>query len=269
MGIPLHTGDHCRILLPTRAVTPDHLVIELPDATPRAGGLTDGQAVGVLHAYGLVRAALRTASGCDAYALSLAYGWTPQGGGLGEPEPDGPHPQLHVFGRRADETVKPVVAMAVPAPQRAHVAHPDPEALRRALAEARPDVPADGETAPADGGCCVPSVERDQELWRREGARVITLLDPIVPANCFLAMPLRHVASFAALRGEELRSLRDRLGEAATHLGATGLSTFVNDGRRASQHIPHVHVHILGRAATESANPFEVLLERIGLRARA
>jgi diadenosine tetraphosphate (Ap4A) HIT family hydrolase len=268
MGGLLHTDDHCRILLPARAVTPDHLVIEIPGATPRSGGLTGPQAAGALRAYGLARVALRDVSGCDAYALSLAYGWTPKRAGLGEPEPDGPHPQLHVFGRRADETVKPVAAMAVPAAQRPHLPHPDPDALRRALAEARPDVPPASETDPADCGCCVPSVERDQELWRRDGARVITPLDPIVPTY-LLAMPLRHVASIASLRGEELRSLWDRLDEAATHLGVTGLSTFVNDGHRASQHIPHVHIHMFGRVATEQADPFEVLLERIGLRPRA
>jgi diadenosine tetraphosphate (Ap4A) HIT family hydrolase len=154
--------------------------------------------------------------------------------------------------------------MAVPAAERPHLPYPAPDALRRALATAEPDVPT-GETDPTDCGCCVPSVERDQELWRGDGVRVITPLDPIVPTY-LLAMPLRHVASVAALSGGELLSLWDRLGETTAHLGVEGLSAFVNDGLRASQHIPHVHVHVFGRSAGEPGNPFEVLLQRIGLR---
>jgi diadenosine tetraphosphate (Ap4A) HIT family hydrolase len=267
MGTPLYTGEHCRILLPARAVTPGHLIIEVPGAAPRIGGLAEDQAMDVIHAYGLVRVGLRNTSGCDAYAISLSYGWTSRGAGIGEPEPDGPHPQLHIFGRSADETVKPVGAMAVPMAERPHLPHPDPDALRRALATAQPDVPT-VETDPVECGCCVASVQRDQELWRRNGARVITPLDPIVSAN-LLAMPLRHVASVAALRGEELVSLWDRLGEVIMHLDTEGLSTFVNDGRRAAQHIPHVHVHVFARSATEPANPFEILLARLGLRPQA
>jgi diadenosine tetraphosphate (Ap4A) HIT family hydrolase len=80
-----------------------------------------------------------------------------------------------------------------------------------------------------------------------------------------LVMPLRHVSSIAAFTAPEMSSLWDRLAETDTRFDGDGLSTFINDGPRASQHIPHVHAHVLGRAAAEPENPFALLARRIGL----
>ena len=41
--------------------------------------------------------------------------------------------------------------------------------------------------------------------------------------------------------------------------GYTGANMFVNDGREAGQHIPHVHFHIFGRSANEPGDPYKIL----------
>ncbi|HEY8456537.1 MAG TPA: HIT domain-containing protein [Actinopolymorphaceae bacterium] len=82
-------------------------------------------------------------------------------------------------------------------------------------------------------------------------------------------MPLRHVASPASLRPDEVTSYVERLGEVranfARRYGSTGLSCIANDGTRAGQETPHVHVHVFGRSVDERENPFEVLARRLGL----
>ena len=81
---------------------------------------------------------------------------------------------------------------------------------------------------------------------------------------------MRHVVSPASLRPAEVMSkIARRLREVRAYLGdrfgATGLSCFLNDGARAGQETPHVHVHVFGRSVDESRNPFEVLAGRIGV----
>lgn len=44
---------------------------------------------------------------------------------------------------------------------------------------------------------------------------------------------------------------------------ATGLSCFLNDGTAARQETPHVHLHVFGRSHAETANPFELLGQRV------
>jgi len=49
------------------------------------------------------------------------------------------------------------------------------------------------------------------------------------------------------------------LNQFAQAYGSTGLSCFVNDGRRAGQETPHVHLHVFGPAVDEADHPFEKL----------
>lgn len=108
----------------------------------------------------------------------------------------------------------------------------------------------------------------DQELWSRDGVRVIQPRQPVVDANV-LVLPVRHVSGLASLEPSEIVSYTDRVREVRTYFqrrfGSTGLSCFLNDGARAGQETPHVHLHVFGRAREESRNPFEVLARRIGI----
>lgn len=244
----------CEVRVPARPLTAFHLLIDLPGAAPEFGRLSPDQGADLIRAYRKARQILAAAGGCDGFNVCLAYRWRPLGDGIGEPEYEGNHPQLHVFGRSRDEDASPIRILSRPVSAR-HAAR------RGQFAFDVPPTDAVTETDPVDCACCVPSVEREQELWRRDGVRVIRPHVPVVRRNV-LVLPLRHVASPAALTAAEICSIWDRLAETIEHLGATGLSVFLNDGERASQHIPHVHIHVFGRSPDETENPFLVLGRR-------
>ncbi|HVX42809.1 MAG TPA: HIT domain-containing protein [Mycobacteriales bacterium] len=247
-GKVLANAGRALIRVPPRPLTDHHLSIDLPDALPRSGGLSRDRAEDLLQAYRRVREILAATAECDACTACLAYRWRPAGDGVGEPDYDSDHPQWHVFGRSRTGDQPPIPSLSQPRRAR-RAARPGCFALGES-----PAVPPE-ETDPAGCACCVPSVETDQELWRHAGVRVIRPQRPVVPRS-LLVLPLRHVASPGSLTPDELVSIWDRLAECVDHLEVTGASVFVNDGRRAAQHIPHVHLHVFGRSVDEPENPF-------------
>lgn len=230
--------------------------------------------------YRATRNALHAVLACDGFAVSFSWSWTPTGDGIGEPAPEWEGPVLHVFGRRPDERSRPIRAMALPAHERPAPLTASEESslagrLQAALATtdtAAPFTPAIRAADPAGCDGCLPEVERDQELWRAQGVRVLRPRAPLVDANV-LALPLRHVASVGSLRPEEIVSYAARLHEVRAdfgrRFGSTGLSCFLNDGTRAGQTTPHAHVHAFGRSHEEPVNPFELLAHRVGIRAES
>ncbi|MGW0228202.1 HIT family protein [Actinopolymorpha singaporensis] len=269
----LSESAYWQILRPGQALTEGHLALRPKDGAPidRSDVATD-----LLHAYRTCRAGLHAALGCDGFGVSFAWSWVPRGDGIGEPRAEWDQPTIHVFGRAPNERVKPVRVMALPAHERV-AALPAPERMRldcrlaTAFAAAGADAGPgpDLQASPADCDGCVPEVARDQELWRADEVRVIRPRRPLTEAN-LLVLPMRHVASPASLLPDEVLSYARRLREVrayfAGRFGSTGLSCFLNDGARAGQETPHVHVHVFGRSADESRNPFEVLARRIGIR---
>jgi diadenosine tetraphosphate (Ap4A) HIT family hydrolase len=272
----LAESAYWQILRPGHALTEGHVALRLNAAVPI--GRND-VAADLLRAYRTVRAGLSAALGCDGFGVSFAWSWAPLGDGIGEPRAEWEQPTVHVFGRTPDERVKPVRVLALPAHERP-AALPAPERLRldRQLATAFAHATGTAVEADADlpvgppncDGCdgCAPEVARDQELWRAEHVRVIRPREPLTKANVLL-LPMRHVVSPGSLLPAEVVSYAERLREVrayfADRYGTTGLSCFLNDGARAGQETPHVHLHVFGRSADESPNPFEVLARRIGI----
>jgi diadenosine tetraphosphate (Ap4A) HIT family hydrolase len=277
-AVPLLTLPTWEIVRPAHALTEAHVAIRaLTPLDPARMSLP--QAAELARAYRATRNALHTVLGCDGFALSFSWSWTPFGDGIGEPAPGWEGAVLHVFGRGPGERLKPVRAMALPTRERPT---PLPAGEESRLAKRLDSVLATIETSapftptirsadPAECDGCLPEVERDQELWRAQGVRVLRPRDPLVEANV-LVLPLRHVASVGSLRPDEIVSYAARLHEVRVDFGrrfrATGLSCFVNDGARAGQTTPHAHVHVVGRSREEPANPFEILGRRIGIRAQ-
>ena len=78
-----------------------------------------------------------------------------------------------------------------------------------------------------------------------------------------MLVPLRHVEHLDDLTSEEAADVIKAYGllkKANRNLDqSTGGNLFVNDGRIAGQHVPHVHFHVFGRAENEAKNPYEVL----------
>jgi diadenosine tetraphosphate (Ap4A) HIT family hydrolase len=266
-------SEHWRVLRPAYALTEAHVAICLHSET-LGDQLTAEVAADLLHVYRTVQAGLAAVLGCEGYGVSFACSWIPYGSGIGEPAPEGIQPTIHVFGRSRVERVMPVRVTSMPVHERPAPMSPAEQEdldrrLGRAFATAEPPEPQcpDGDSTDCDG--CIPAVERDQELWRADGVRVIRPRVPLVGPNV-LVLPLRHVASAAALHPQEVMSYAARLRElraafARQHRSA-GLSCFLNDGARAGQETPHVHVHVFGRAVDEPQNPFEVLARRIRAR---
>ncbi|MFD2082559.1 HIT domain-containing protein [Actinopolymorpha cephalotaxi] len=267
----LAESAYWQILRPGHALTDGHVALRL-----NVGAAIDDPQVAadLLHTYRTTCAGLRAVLGCDGFGVSFAWSWVPAGDGIGEPRAEWGQPAIHVFGRTPNERVKPVRVMAQPVHARPAAMRPSERTrLDRRLAGAfaahadgapRPD--SDPNPAGCDG--CGPEVARDQELWRADGVRVIRPRAPLTEANV-LVLPMRHVVSPASLRPAEVVSYAERLREVRAHFGdrfgATGLSCFLNDGARAGQETPHVHVHVFGRSADEPRNPFEVLARRIGV----
>lgn len=129
---------------------------------------------------------------------------------------------------------------------------------------------------------CLPEVETEQEIARFGTIRFIYPRAPIVTQHVML-VTLRHVEHPEELNPEEAADVMKAYGalkKAQFDLDQyTGGNLFVNDGRVAGQHVPHVHFHVFGRAEHEAKNPYKVLanlkngpdlrLEPIEIRRRA
>ncbi|MEQ7005384.1 HIT domain-containing protein [Actinopolymorpha sp. B17G11] len=266
-------SERWQIVRPAYPLTEAHVALRLRSGSPNDQPTPD-VAADLAHVYRAAQAGLHAVLGCDGFGLSFAWSWVPYGSGIGEPVPESDQPTIHVFGRNRLERVKPVRVMALPSHKRpAPMSPAEQEDLDRrlspAFATAEPMPPPGPEVDPATCDGCVPAVEREQELWRADGVRVLRPRAPLVAASV-LVMPLRHVVSPAALHPQEIMSYAERLREVRADFshrhGSTGLSCFLNDGTRAGQETPHVHVHVFGRAVDEPQNPFEVLARRIGAR---
>lgn len=109
---------------------------------------------------------------------------------------------------------------------------------------------------------CVPEVEIEQEIARFGTIRFIYPRTPIIPQHVML-VPLRHVEHLDDLTSGEAADVIKAYGllkQANRDLDqSTGGNLFVNDGRIAGQHVPHVHFHVFGRAEHEATNPYSVL----------
>lgn len=173
---------------------------------------------------------------------------------------------IHVFGRHLDESHRPARQMSVPTGQRQRVGW-DPAVVDQLTAELRHPTQEFSVPALDDADCdgCADTVVRDQERWRHDQVRVIRPHYRVIDAQVML-LPLRHVVSLADLTGSEIASMVGRLDETLDQFtqsaGSSGLSCFANDGARAGQHTPHVHLHVFGRSRAERTNPFTALATR-------
>jgi len=111
-------------------------------------------------------------------------------------------------------------------------------------------------------GFCDKNVELIQEIIRGDRIRVIYPQSPTIEENLLL-VPIRHVERFEQLSNEEMIELFQVIKKVNKCFNklykTTGFNLFVNDGKEAGQHIPHIHFHFFGRLANEKISPFKVL----------
>lgn len=79
-----------------------------------------------------------------------------------------------------------------------------------------------------------------------------------------LVIPRRHCDTILEASGAEIASLyglAQRLARAAeAALGACGANVFQNNGTKAGQHVPHMHVHVVPRY--RDSDPERLFLQR-------
>jgi len=90
-------------------------------------------------------------------------------------------------------------------------------------------------------------------LTTNDHAYLITNPDPVLQASLMI-IPLRHVETPFDLNDAEWKVTKLLLDEAKLWLdgqGAEGYTVGWNVGMVAGQHIPHAHLHVIGRFADE------------------
>lgn len=109
---------------------------------------------------------------------------------------------------------------------------------------------------------CAPSVRDTQEVAADGTIRIIYPLAPIIPANLMI-IPSRHVERIEGVSDAEslgiFAAVRAIKRAFADLHGTTGLNLFVNDGRKAGQHVPHIHFHVFGRSDAEPISPYRIV----------
>jgi diadenosine tetraphosphate (Ap4A) HIT family hydrolase len=81
---------------------------------------------------------------------------------------------------------------------------------------------------------------------------------PVSPGHT-LIIPRRHIGSFFDLAGEERTAMLTLLDSAKTELETEfhpdGYNIGINDGVAAGQTVPHLHIHLIPRYVSDSADP--------------
>jgi diadenosine tetraphosphate (Ap4A) HIT family hydrolase len=117
-------------------------------------------------------------------------------------------------------------------------------------------------TTGTDCSFCEPSVRETQEVVRNAAIRIIYPLAPIIPANVMI-IPSRHVERIEEVSDVEslgiFAAVRAIKRAFADLHGMTGLNLFANDGRKAGQHVPHIHFHVFGRSDAELISPYRIM----------
>ena len=81
---------------------------------------------------------------------------------------------------------------------------------------------------------------------------------PVSPGHT-LIIPRRHIGSFFDRAGEERTAMLTLLDSAKTELETEfhpdGYNIGINDGVAAGQTVPHLHIHLIPRYVSDSADP--------------
>lgn len=100
-----------------------------------------------------------------------------------------------------------------------------------------------------------------------ENARAFAFLDiqPLARGHV-LVVPKRHAERVADMPDEDAAAVmalaQDVSRRIARGLGAAGATIAINDGRAAGQEVPHVHLHVVPRAAGDGFGPIHALFAK-------
>jgi diadenosine tetraphosphate (Ap4A) HIT family hydrolase len=228
---------------PRTPLTAGHLMIRLSNP---ATALDHRSAADWLRCHNAAREALAGVLGAGACTLLFAHRWHALGAAIGEPAAESSTPSFHLFGRWDGEPVTPAEQLALPAQRRRPVPDRDLNTydggLRAALLQAA--------AAPAEG----PGPRGEAPL------PTIRAWTPASPAGTHhtVLTPERAISSIQDVTPPELLALAAALEDLAVRQPVTGLSCIVPDTAVTGGRL---ELHALGRAAGESVNPLEMLLD--------
>lgn len=82
----------------------------------------------------------------------------------------------------------------------------------------------------------------------------------MIPENVMI-VPVRHVELVGDLSEEEIVDIFKLVKKVYRYFQkknkVTGFNLFVNSGKAAGQHVPHVHFHFFGRSEKEKISPYK------------
>lgn len=109
---------------------------------------------------------------------------------------------------------------------------------------------------------CDPKIIKEQQIYFNDVAGVLYPRDPVIFGNVMI-IPKRHVESFYDLSDEEIIEMRNLVKKLykgfEKHYNASGFNLITNNGKKADQHVPHVHWHSFIRSDDEPYSPYDVL----------
>lgn len=107
---------------------------------------------------------------------------------------------------------------------------------------------------------CRSEIEETQEILRTKYSRLIYPQAPMVPENVMI-VPIRHVEHVEDLTEEEIVDIFKLVKRVYRYFQKknkiTAFNLFVNSGKAAGQHVPHVHFHFFGRSEKEKVSPYK------------
>lgn len=107
---------------------------------------------------------------------------------------------------------------------------------------------------------CKPEVKETQEILRTKYSRLIYPQAPMIPENVMI-VPIRHVELVEDLSEEEIVGIFKLAKKVYQYFQKknkiTAFNLFVNSGKAAGQHVPHVHFHFFGRSEKEKISPYK------------
>lgn len=107
----------------------------------------------------------------------------------------------------------------------------------------------------------------NQVIFENDKIFVIYCRSPLAKGHTII-IPKRHVTKLNNLSLDEAQNiflgLKTLIKALKATYRATDFNFFVNQGKRAGQHISHLHFHLLPRLKNEQISPFKLLNEEIG-----
>lgn len=103
-----------------------------------------------------------------------------------------------------------------------------------------------------------------QVIFENDKIFIIYCRSPLAKGHTMI-IPKRHVTKLNNLSLDEVQNiflgLKTIIKALKATYDATDFNFFINQGKRAGQHISHLHFHLLPRLKNEQINPFKLLNE--------